>query len=149
MKYENFIKEADLKVEDFRAAFAFGNDGENISDPKMADELLDELLKGRKTATASAVEGYEENEPFPIVDGRFDIVLNGKGEPIAAITNTRVYQTSFDQVTADHARREGEGDLSLAYWRQAHEAFWRQFDLYRPNMPVLCEEFEVIYSKSK
>lgn len=149
MKYSDFIQEAGLNPADFRGAFAFGNDGEVITDPQMADDLAREVLSGRKTATASAVEGYTEDEPMPTVDGKFDIVLNGKGQPIAAVTNSKVYQTTFDKVKAEHAYKEGEGNLSLAYWRQAHEEFWRKFGLFRPDMPVLCEEYEILYKKDK
>ncbi|KST88416.1 hypothetical protein LKF24_2247 [Lactococcus lactis subsp. lactis] len=54
------------------------------------------------------------NEPIPTVDGKFDIVLNSKCEPVAILTNSKVYQTTFDKV-AERALKEGEGDLSLSY----------------------------------
>ncbi len=54
------------------------------------------------------------NEPIPTVDGKFDIVLNSKCEPVAILTNSKVYQTIFDKV-AERALKEGEGDLSLSY----------------------------------
>lgn len=43
--------------------------------------------------------------PYSRVDEKFDIVLNTKV----------YYQTTFDKVTAEHALKEGEGDLSLSY----------------------------------
>lgn len=53
-------------------------------------------------------------------------------------------------MTADHARREGEGDCSLAFWRQVHEAFFtdeltRAGMVFRQDLPVVCEEFVKVY----
>jgi hypothetical protein len=47
-------------------------------------------------------------------------------------------QRRFDEVDADFARDEGEGDLSLAYWRQAHEAYlWRLLAGHAARMRAL------------
>jgi len=56
----------------------------------------------------------------------------------------------FDQVTAEHAWKEGEGDKSLAFWRDVHEKFFaeclREAGLeFTPDMKVVCEEFAVVY----
>lgn len=146
MKYEKFIREAGLSTDDFRMAWAFAND-EIIENPEIADELALLVLAGKKTATASALAGYEENEALPQADGKFELILDGKGEPVAAIQTTKVYIEKFANVSAEHAYKEGEGDRTLEYWRQEHEKFWRQYDLFAPEMDVVCEEFEVLYKK--
>jgi uncharacterized protein YhfF len=56
----------------------------------------------------------------------------------------------FREVTATHAYAEGEGDRSLAYWRQAHWEFFSRTcaALGRApdeTMPVVCEEFRVVF----
>lgn len=48
------------------------------------------------------------------------------------------------------AAAEGEGDGSLAFWREAHwAAFSRGFEgtarSAESNMPVVCERFEVVF----
>ncbi|MDE6936253.1 MAG: ASCH domain-containing protein [Oscillospiraceae bacterium] len=43
--------------------------------------------------------------------------------PLAAIRTERVTVLPYRDVGGEHARREGEGDLSLAYWRRVREAF--------------------------
>ena len=54
------------------------------------------------------------------------------------------------EVSKEHARKEGEGDLSLAYWRQVHKDFFsdelkvEQKD-FSETMDVVCEEFKLIY----
>jgi uncharacterized protein YhfF len=57
---------------------------------------------------------------------------------------------AFDEVTEEFAATEGEGDGSLAFWREAHwAAFSRGFEgtarSARPDMPVVCERFEVVF----
>ncbi|MCD2257231.1 ASCH domain-containing protein [Agrilactobacillus fermenti] len=126
-------------------AWAFG------SGAKMADELADLVLAGKKTATASNYLLYElTNEPLPQV-GDLSIVLNGSQLPVCVIRTTKVYVTPFKDVTAEHAAKEGEGDRSLAYWRSAHEKFFAEElatvdQQFTDNMMVVCEEFEVVYS---
>lgn len=96
MTYEDFIKEAGLARENFRWAWAFCNEVDGpITEPELADKLLDLVLEGKKSATASAVAEYGEDEPFPSVDGKFDVLLDGKGQPRAAITTSKVYVRNF------------------------------------------------------
>lgn len=114
------------------------------------DVLAGLTLRGVKTATASAHALYLlENEPLPSV-GDMSVVLDSRGEAVCVIRNTAVTVIPFDRVGEDHARREGEGDRSLAYWRQVHERFFRreyeQAGLpYAHDIAVVCEEFEVVY----
>lgn len=70
--------------------------------------------------------------------------------PLAAIRTERVTVLPYRDVGGEHARREGEGDLSLAYWRRVHEAFFTealaQAGLwFTPDMPVVCEEFRRVW----
>lgn len=148
MKYEAFITRTGLEPENFRWAWAFCNEVEGpITEPELADELLDLVLTGKKTATASALAEYAPDEAQPVVDGKFDVLLDGKGVPRAAIRTTRVTIRKFKEVSAAHAFKEGEGDRSLSYWRQAHQEFWENLDLFQEEMDVICEEFEVLYQE--
>ena len=140
--YEEFIKEANLNPENFGGAWSFGNN------PPMADEILDLVLQGKKRATASALLDYNPDEDLPEVDGKYELLLDGKGCPRVAIQTSKVYITKFNEVTKEHAFKEGEGDRSLAYWRQAHENFFREIGCFSPDMDIVCEEFEVLYKYS-
>ena len=109
---------------------------------------------GVKTATASAAVWYGlEDEPLPQA-GEYSVILDSREEAVCVIRTTRVYTVPFDQVTAGHAYREGEGDRSLMYWRRVHEDFFRR-ELeeaglaFSPDMPVVCEEFEMVYPLSR
>lgn len=114
-----------------------------------ADELLGLVLDGRKTATASAGWDYEmEDEPLP-VPGGLGIVVDSAGHPRALIVTTEVSVRSFDEVDEEHAFAEGEGDRSLAHWREVHERFFTDNAEhgrgFATDMPVVCERFRVLH----
>lgn len=114
------------------------------------DELADLVLKGIKTATASAYDEHQHlQEPIGEV-GQLSVVLNGQGEAVCIIQTTRVTLATFNQVTADHAFKEGEGDRSLAYWRQVHEELFTEWlaeigITFTSQSLVVLEEFRVVY----
>lgn len=82
--------------------------------------------------------------------GEYSVILNDAEEAVCVIRTTKVDVVLFREVTAEHARKEGEGDRSLAYWRQVHEEFFTDCMAeagltFTEEMPVVCEEFEVVY----
>lgn len=83
-------------------AFAFGDN------PALADQLLELVIDGVKTATCST-----EDEPNTSAPGERWIVLDGRGEPRCVIETTEVTYRRFGEVDAGFARDEGEGDRSL------------------------------------
>lgn len=122
--------------------------------PQMADKLLDLVIRGIKTGTASNYELYETSgETLPHIGGH-SIVLDGNGEPQAVIITTNLDVQPFDEVGADFAYTEGEDDRTLASWRHEHELFFTRESLkflnkpFNPKMKVLCENFKVVYSPS-
>ena len=117
--------------------------------PEQADELLALVLAGTKTATASALWEFE-GEPLPEV-GTLGIILDGRGHPRALIETTAVATVPFDQVDEEHAHLEGEGDRSLAHWREVHERFFTEPAAhdrgFTPDMPVVLERFRVVFQE--
>lgn len=115
------------------------------------DLLAKLVLSGQKTATTSSYPLYAlENEPLPQV-GEYNIILDGNDEAICITKTTKVYRTLFKDVSARHAYLEGEGDRSLAYWRKVHQDFFTaelaEVKLnFTPELEVVCEEFEVVFS---
>ena len=64
---------------------------------------------------------------------------------------TKVYVTAFDQVSQEHAYKEGEGDRSLEYWRKVHIDFLTRElaginKAFTKKTQVVCEEFELVYA---
>ena len=127
-------------------AWSFGNT------PKMADDLGELVRQGKKTATATLVWLFEAGiEPYPEV-GDYHIILDGQGRPICIIQTTGLSVHAFDEVDAEHAYLEGEGDRSLRYWREAHWAFFSEESSKlgrkpEPRTPVLCEKFKLVYTQ--
>ncbi len=114
------------------------------------DKLADLVIQKIKTATCSAYDLYLiNNEPLP-QEGSYSVILNSNDQAVCIIKTLKVYVTAFDQVSEEHAFKEGEGDRSLEYWRKVHENFLtnelasvnKTFD---GNTKVVCEEFEVVY----
>lgn len=117
-----------------------------------ADLLAHLVAIGEKTATASAYPLYElENEPLPAA-GEYSVILDSKDNAVCVIQTKSVTVVPFHEVTAEHAYKEGEGDKSLAFWRQTHETFFAECLgeaglEFTPDMKVVCEEFAVVYKQ--
>nr|WP_036078990.1 ASCH domain-containing protein [Listeria cornellensis] len=140
--WESFAKERDLDLE-CPVAWAFGYGAE------MANRLGALVVDGIKTASCAAYCVHEiEGEAIPVV-GEYNIVLDGKNEPLVIIRYTEVELVKMNEVTRDFARSEGEGDLSYEYWYDAHVRFFTselaQFGLtFTPDLLLVCQRFEVV-----
>ncbi len=125
------------------------------SDYFCADELnanicVDLILRGEKQASCSMEYWYShEGEALPKV-GHLQVVTNWSGNPICIIEITSVSNCKYNEITAEFAALEGEGDKTLAWWRDAH---WTFFSLeceelgIQPSedMLLVLEEFKVVY----
>ena len=79
-------------------AWAFGDD---------SDTLADLVLRGIKTATASAGTLYAlDGDELPKV-GEYSVILNSRNEAVCVIRTTRVFTVPFRDVDALQAYREG------------------------------------------
>jgi uncharacterized protein YhfF len=114
-------------------SFAFGDS------PDLADELLELVLKGVKTATCST-----EDEPNLSKPGECWIVLDGRGDPRCVIESTEITFRPFNGVDAAFAFEEGEGDRSLAYWRSAHRRYFTRLGKFNEDMMLMCERFRLV-----
>ena len=130
----------------FYEAFSFGDSEE------LANSLGELVLQGTKRATAGAVRNFEaEGKRLP-VRGDLSVVTDWSGKPLCVIETQSVEVVPFSDVSAEFAAKEGEGDGSLAFWREAHREFFtrecagagREFS---ESMLVACERFEVVYQE--
>ncbi len=114
-------------------SFAFGDS------PALADELLELVLKGAKTATCST-----EDEPNTSTPGERWIVLDGRDNPRCVIESTEVSYRRYSDVDEAFAYEEGEGDRSLAYWREAHRQYFGRLGKFSEDMMLMCERFRLV-----
>ena len=114
-------------------SFAFG-DG-----PELADELLDLVMKGVKTATCST-----EDEPNTSTPGERWIVIDGRGQARCVIETTEVTYRRYNEMDAAFASDEGEGDRSLVYWRSAHRNYFGRLGKFSEDMMLMCERFRLV-----
>jgi len=128
----------------FYESFHFG-DSESL-----ADELAALVLAGTKRATAGLLWSHEaEGKPTP-KPGDLSIVEQWSGEPVCVIETVSVIVLPFEEVGAEFAATEGEGDGSLEHWRTGHWAYFgrecaRLGKKPSTSMLVACESFKVVY----
>ena len=114
-------------------SFVFGDS------PKLADELLELVLEGVKTATCST-----EDEPNTSTPGERWIVRDGRGTPRCVIETLEVTYRRYSEVDAAFAHEEGEGDRSLAFWRDAHRRYFGRQGKFSEEMMLMCERFRLV-----
>ena len=101
------------------------------------DELLRLVLRGEKTATCCIYRDGSSNQA-----GEISIILDSVSNAQTIIENIKVSIVPFGKVNADFARKEGEGNKTLASWRKIHQAFWKDIT---PETLLECEEFKLLY----
>jgi len=118
---------------------------DNQADADICAQLVRE---GTKRATACSLAELElESSPIPQADD-LAIVTNWDGEAQAVIRTQSVDLRPFKDVDEDFAATEGEGDKSLAFWREVHEAYYRRVLAgsayeFSEDLMIACERFEV------
>ncbi|MGF6564059.1 uncharacterized protein YhfF [Kosakonia cowanii] len=111
--------------------------------PALADELATLVASGIKTASCGSFACWQAEDPAPKL-GSYNIILNGQDEPVCVIRIISLRLTRFCDVTEAFARKEGEGDLSLDYWRKEHQRFFSAAGIFSEEMELVAEEFEVV-----
>lgn len=111
------------------------------------------MLKGTKRATAGSLWSFaHEGVPLP-QPGDLSVATSWAGSPLCVIETIQVDVVPFNGATAEFAAIEGEGNGSLAFWRQEHaSAFSRDYSrigrVFNENMQVACERFRVVFTGS-
>lgn len=119
-------------------SFIFGDS------PELADELLELVLNGMKTATCDDLHSFEaEGEPLPKPGDQF-VILDGKGQEACTIEMITVTVRQFNEIDEVWAVLEGEGDLSLEHWQHGHKEYFERNGVYAPDMRLVCEYFKVV-----
>lgn len=119
--------------------------------PELSTALIELIRSGPKRAGTGLLWAMEhDGDALPQV-GDIEIVVDHDHEPALVTRITRVEVVPFNEVSAEYAAIEGEGDGSLESWREGH---WRFFSRECARigrdpsevMPVVCSVFELIAS---
>jgi uncharacterized protein YhfF len=137
-----------LRQRSYFEAFQFG------AGRAMADQEAQLVLDGIKTATSDLIWHMEWNQKPRWKVGDEHIVLDGGWRPVCVIRTTELEKKRFCDVDAAFAYHYGEGDRTLAWWRE-HVFAWyasqcREMGVEPgQEMPLLCERFEVVYAPGR
>lgn len=120
------------------------------SDEAVSSALIDKVLSGEKTATASCLSAYEaEGEPLPKA-GTLGIVADCLGNPRCVVEILAVTVLPFRDVTAEMCKKECEA-ADLAAWRRVHEAVFAAEGeaggyVFSWDTPVVFVAFRTVFS---
>lgn len=117
---------------------------------KGTDSLIRLYRSGKKTAGSGLVADYETaGDPLPKT-GDYWILLDSRDRPRFLLKTIRTELNLFGRIPKSVARAEGEGDLSVAYWKKAHARFffpflndWGVDDI--DKAVVITEHFEIVH----
>ena len=92
-----------------------------------------------------------ECDPLPEI-GNYWIVLDSECRPRCIVQTINIEQNKFKDVPVEVALAEGEGDLSLEYWRRVHRSFYAPFlkqwgvrDIEEAT--VVTEHFRIVHQR--
>lgn len=111
--------------------------------PELASELANLIKKGIKKASCGSFASYQQEESAPRI-GSYNIILDGQNVPVCVIRLVSLQLVRFCDINEEFARKEGEGDLSLEYWKKEHQRFFIREGHFSEDMELIAEEFEVV-----
>lgn len=113
-------------------------------DKKTSNQLFELVLRKKKTATSYLYDGSDISKEIG-----FSILENFDHTESVKIKTKKVYVSKFCDISSEHAKKEGEGNLSLAYWRKIHKKFFSK-ECKKLGLPfddetlIVCEEFQIV-----
>ena len=142
--WSNFLKETNKSSDTtYLECFYFDLTKES------ANHLLELVLSGKKTATASSFLSYENTGERIPAPGDLSIVTDWEGVPFCVIETKSITLIPYNKITYSICRREGE-DETLASWKEKHAHFFTEEGkilgyTFTDEMLVVFEDFEVSY----
>ncbi|MEO7663493.1 MAG: ASCH domain-containing protein [Candidatus Limnocylindrales bacterium] len=114
--------------------------------PALMTELGLLVRDGPKRATASRMSDFDTGaEPMPMV-GEHSVILDGEGRPLCIIRTASLEVRAFGDVDEAFAWDEGEGDRTLADWRQGHLGYFKEIGApVDDSTQMLLERFAKVW----
>lgn len=116
-------------------------------DRKTSNHLFELVLCKKKTATSYLYDGSDISKEIG-----FSILENFDRTKCVKIKTKKVYVSKFCDVSEEQAKKEGEGNLSLAYWRKVHKKIFSKEckklgTEFSDETLIVCEEFQIVEEK--
>ena len=139
--FTKFLKKDNQKIEEFAKSMKFGP---NLTKWKFAQDnnhLISLVLEGKKKATTSL---YEEGMKLPVI-GEESIICYDDDTCACVVKTVDFKIMKFKDMTEEYASLEGEGDLSLNYWKKVHYDLFVSFDFsFNEDSKIVFEIFELV-----
>lgn len=126
-----------------------------LSEDKLdTDRQLELILSGKKRAFSHSLLGMQyRNEKLPKI-GDFTIITDNQGVAKCILRTVAVRLKPYFSIRESYAKIEGEGDLSLPYWKEMHwERITQELEEYqrvpRESMIIVCEYFDKVFAPKK
>ena len=105
------------------------------------NKLIELVLLKKKRATSYL---YLDDRDLPIIGEKSMICYDD--DNIACIVKTVDYKIiKFNEMTEEYAKLEGEGDLSLEYWKKVHYDYFNSIDSsFNDERKIVFEIFELV-----
>jgi uncharacterized protein YhfF len=122
----------------------------SYGDSEQSTAMLISLIRAKvKHATCSLLWSWDFDGQRLPQEGDIEIVLDFRNRPVLLLQTKKVEIVPFGEISCEFAAAEGEGDLSLEYWRAEHwEFFGRECQRIgrQPvaSMPLVCETFDLM-----
>jgi uncharacterized protein YhfF len=150
--WQDYLRSANLpETEEYFDAWPFGDN------PELADELLNLILKDKKTTTTGLLKEHEHYNYCISKKGDKIIILTGQNEPGCIIEIQENKQMKFSEMNdLQFAIDEGEGFDTLEKWRDVHKRYFSRIlssisavstekITFDEDLIILCVRFKLIY----
>jgi len=119
--------------------------------PQSSAKLIDLILHTDKRASTSLLWSWQADGDIIPKAGEFEVILDWDENPVGVMKYDEVYVVPFNEVTAEYALEEAEGDRTLESWRKGHWEFFANECKKlgcepAEDMPVVCTRFQLLYS---
>ena len=138
-----FLEETGLPENSYCSRYTYFGNSEEAS-----VEILEQLLRGEKTAVSHCVPWYIVTRTAMPKAGEYTMVTDFYGNPCCVLKTREVVIEPLTEVQASLAEQECQGELEL--WRgkkqQEFQALAKQAGFhYNEGLPVLMELVEVVF----
>ena len=105
------------------------------------NKLISLVLSNKKTATTSL---YKDNMKLPII-GEESIICYDDGKEACVVKTIDYKIMKFNEMTEEYSKLEGEGDLTLDYWKDSHYNFFKSINPnFNEDSKIVFEIFKLV-----